>query len=44
MLEALGIIETKGFSTAVEAADAAIKAANVKLVQYQVAGGGRVTY
>jgi ethanolamine utilization protein EutM len=43
MQEALGIIETKGLATAVEAADAAIKAAGVRLMEYQVAGGGRVS-
>jgi len=42
MQEALGIIETKGFATAVEAADAALKAANVRVAEYQKAGGGRV--
>ncbi len=42
MQEALGIIETKGFATAIQAADAAIKAANVKLMDYQLAGGGKV--
>lgn len=36
--EALGMIETKGLIGSVEAADAMVKAANVKLV-----GGGLVT-
>ena len=31
-LEALGMVETKGFIGAVEAADAMVKAANVKLI------------
>jgi ethanolamine utilization protein EutM len=39
---ALGIIETKGFCTAVEAADAALKAANVTLTGYETIGSGYV--
>ena len=31
-LEALGMVETKGFVGAVEAADAMVKAANVELI------------
>ena len=31
-LEALGMVETKGFVGSVEAADAMVKAANVKLL------------
>jgi ethanolamine utilization protein EutM len=31
-LEALGMVETKGFVGAVEAADAMVKAANVQLI------------
>lgn len=42
MQEALGIIETIGLATAIEAADAAVKTANVKLSEYLVAGGGKV--
>ena len=41
--EALGMIETKGFVGAVEAADAMVKAANVKLVGKVAVGGGLVT-
>lgn len=39
---ALGIIETKGFCTIVEAADAALKAANVTLTGYETIGSGYV--
>lgn len=39
---ALGIIETKGFCTVVEAADAALKAANVTLTGYEAVGSGYV--
>ena len=42
-LEALGLIETRGFVGVVEAADAMAKAANVKLVKYEKIGGGYVT-
>jgi microcompartment protein CcmL/EutN len=42
-LEALGMVETKGFVGAVEAADAMVKAANVSLVGYEKIGGGFVT-
>ncbi|MCX6384983.1 MAG: BMC domain-containing protein [Actinobacteria bacterium] len=43
MNEAIGLIETKGFVAVVEAADAMLKAANVKLIKYQSIGGGYVT-
>ena len=42
MQKALGIIETKGFATAMEAADGAVKAANVTLGDYVLVGGGKV--
>jgi ethanolamine utilization protein EutM len=42
-MEALGMIETKGFVGAVEAADAMTKAANVVLVGRQYIGAGYVT-
>ena len=42
-LEALGMIETKGFVGAVEAADAMVKAANVTLIGYEKIGAGFVT-
>ena len=42
MQQALGIIETHGFATAMEAADSAVKAANVQLGEWLKVGGGRV--
>ncbi|MCC6825987.1 MAG: BMC domain-containing protein [Acidobacteria bacterium] len=41
--EALGMVETKGFVGAVEAADAMVKAANVQLVGKEYIGAGYVT-
>lgn len=41
--DALGLIETRGFISAVEAADAMVKAANVTLVSYKKVGAGLVT-
>ena len=43
MADALGMIETKGFTAMVEAADAMVKAAKVELVGYEKIGGGYVT-
>lgn len=43
MAEALGMIETRSFPAAVEAADAAVKAAKVELVSYEKTGGGYTT-
>jgi ethanolamine utilization protein EutM len=40
---ALGMIETKGLVACIEAADAMIKAANVKLMQRRAIGGGYMT-
>lgn len=41
---ALGLIETIGLVSAIEAADAATKAANIKLIAYELTnGGGMVT-
>lgn len=42
-MEALGMVETKGFVGAVEAADAMVKAANVVLVGKEYIGAGYVT-
>ncbi len=42
-LEALGMVETKGFVGAVEAADAMVKAANVTLIGKEYIGAGYVT-
>ncbi|MBT9583365.1 BMC domain-containing protein [bacterium] len=41
--QALGMIETMGFIGAVEAADAAVKTANVKIVKYASVDGGLVS-
>ncbi|MCA9732412.1 MAG: BMC domain-containing protein [Deferribacteres bacterium] len=41
--EALGMIETRGFVGAVEAADAMVKAAHVTLMGKTAVGGGLVT-
>ena len=43
MADALGMIETRGFTAVVEAADAMVKAAKVELVGYEKIGGGYVT-
>ena len=43
MLEALGMIETRGLVAAIEAADAMVKAANVSLIGKVQVGGGLVT-
>ncbi len=40
---ALGLVETQGLVAAIEAADAAVKAARVHLVGYELASGGIVT-
>ncbi len=42
-MEALGMIETKGLVGLIEASDAMVKAARVKLVGYQQIGSGMVT-
>lgn len=42
-MEALGMIETRGLVALIEAADAMVKAAEVKLVKYEKVGGGYVT-
>jgi len=42
MQNAIGIIETRGFATAIQAADAAIKAASVQLGDWIKVGGGKV--
>ena len=43
MVEAVGMIETRGFAAMVEGADAMVKAAKVELVGYEKTGGGFVT-
>ena len=42
-IEALGMIETRGFTPMVEASDAMVKAAKVELIGYEKTGGGYVT-
>jgi len=42
-LIALGLVETKGLVGSIEAADAMVKAANVKLIGKETIGGGYVT-
>jgi ethanolamine utilization protein EutM len=42
-MEALGMIETKGFIALVEATDAMMKAANVHFLGWDKVGGGMVT-
>ena len=42
-LEALGMVETKGFVALMEASDAMMKAANVKFVGWDKVGSGLVT-
>ena len=41
--QALGMVETRGFTAAVEAADAMCKTAAVELVRYEVVRDARVT-
>lgn len=41
--EALGLIETRGLIGAIEAADAMVKAADVRLIGKELVGGGLVT-
>ncbi len=43
MGESLGMIETRGFVSLIEAADASVKAANVTLVGWEKIGSGYVT-
>ena len=43
MMEALGMIETKGLVGSIEAADAMVKAANAHLIGKEHVGGGLVT-
>lgn len=41
--EALGLVETRGLVGSIEAADAMVKAANVRLIGYEQIGAGYVT-
>lgn len=42
-MDALGLIETRGFTGAIIAADTALKAANIRLIKAEVIKGGLVT-
>jgi ethanolamine utilization protein EutM len=42
MIDAIGMIETRGLVGAIEAADAMVKAANVQLIGTEIVGGGYV--
>ena len=42
-MEALGMIETKGFVSLIEAVDAMLKAANVQMIGWEKVGSGLVT-
>ena len=42
--KAIGILETKGFAALVLGADAAMKAANVELVEWRQVGSGYVSF
>jgi ethanolamine utilization protein EutM len=43
VMEALGMIETKGLVALIEAADSMLKAANVQMVGWEKVGSGLVT-
>ena len=43
-MSAIGILETKGFAPLVQGADAAVKAANVELVEWRQVGSGYVSF
>ncbi len=42
-MNALGMIETRGFAAMVEASDAMVKSAKVELTSFEKTGGGYVT-
>ncbi len=43
-IKSIGILETKGFTPLIEGADAALKAANVDLVEWRQSGSGFVSF
>ena len=43
-IKAIGILETKGFVPLIDGADAAVKAANVDLVEWRAIGSGFVSF
>ena len=42
--KAIGLIETRGFAPLVQGADAALKAANVDMVEWRMVGSGYVSF
>ncbi len=42
--KAIGILETKGFAPLIQGADAAVKAANVDMVEWRMVGSGYVSF
>lgn len=43
MREAIGMVEIRSFAAAIEATDAMLKAASVKIVDFQIVGSGLVS-
>lgn len=43
MREAIGMVEVRSFAGAIEAADAMVKAANVRILDIQIVGSGLVS-
>ncbi|WP_347176182.1 BMC domain-containing protein [Tissierella sp. Yu-01] len=43
MKEAIGMVETRSLTGAIEAADAMLKSANVKIMDFQLVGSGLVS-
>jgi ethanolamine utilization protein EutM len=43
MREAIGMVETRSLVGAIEAADSMVKAANVRIIDFQVVGSGLVS-
>lgn len=43
-IKAIGILETNGFTPLIEGADAAVKAANVDLIEWRKIGSGFVSF
>jgi ethanolamine utilization protein EutM len=41
---AIGILETKGFAPLIQGADAALKSANVELIEWRQVGSGYVSF
>lgn len=43
-VKAIGVFETRGFTPLIEGADAAVKAANVELIEWRQIGSGLVSF